>query len=531
MSTELLASKIVVQEEEPVVRAIAGVPTNRFGVVGITERGPYGGTLVTSPGEYRRQYGGYVGAGDVAQTVDGFFLNGGRECVISRVAHFTDVNDPTTVTSAAAVIMLVNGAGAPAPTLEVRGKTDGAYANALSVTIAAATSGDAARFNFLVLKSGVIVERFPDLSMDDADPRYVETIINDPTTGSALITVTDQDATGDAAAQRPANATAALAGGDDGLAGIADTDFLGGTGTNGRTGMRVFDVHPDVSLLAIPGRATAAVQNGMVAYCEVTRNREVFPIFDSPAGATAAGMVTYVESTAALLGVSEFGAIYWPRVEVLNPSKAVFGNAERIVVSPVGYIAGVYARTDGRREGGVYDPPAGVENGVLLGVLGFETDECLDEAKRDLVYPKRINPLTSGRGLPRFIDGSRTLKGNGNFPSVSERRGVMYIQQSIKQGLQFARHKNNDETLRAECDRTVTNFLTLQMRQGAFRSKNPATAFFVDFDVPGVSLNNPAVVFANKLVGRVGLATQKPADFVVVSFSQDTRALNEAAAA
>jgi hypothetical protein len=27
-----------------------------------------------------------------------------------------------------------------------------------------------------------------------------------------------------------------------------------------------------------------------------------------------------------------------------------------------------------------------------------------------MVYPKRINPLTTGPGLPRFIDGSRTLK-------------------------------------------------------------------------------------------------------------------------
>ena len=45
-------------------------------------------------------------------------------------------------------------------------------------------------------------------------------------------------------------------------------------------------------------------------------------------------------------------------------------------------------------------------------------EEVLEEAKRDLVYPKRINPLTTGPGLPRFIDGSRTLKGDGNFPYV-----------------------------------------------------------------------------------------------------------------
>jgi phage tail sheath protein FI len=61
------------------------------------------------------------------------------------------------------------------------------------------------------------------------------------------------------------------------------------------------------------------------------------------------------------------------------------------------------------------------------------------------------------------------------------------------------------------------------MRNGAFRSKDPATAFFVDF---GTGLNTPAVIFANKLIGRVGLATQKPVDFVILRFSQDTRAFD-----
>lgn len=530
MSGELLSSKIVIQEEEPAVRQIAGVSTNRFGVVGVTERGPFGGKLITSPAEYRKYFGGYTGSGEVAQAVDGFFLNGGRECVVSRIVHYTDVNDPTTKTSLKGTVTLQNAA--PADTLRVDGKTDGSYANALNIKVENASSGEAARFNLLVLKSGVVLERWVNLTMDDADARYAETIINDDVNGSQYIAVVDLDAAGNAAAQRPANATSAnLGSGNDGLTNLADTDFLGGTGANGRTGMRVFDTWDDLALLAIPGRATSAVHNGMITYCEVTRGKATFPILDPPAATSASGIVTYVESTASLLELSEFGAIYWPRIEVLNPSKAVFGKADRILVAPSGYVAGVYARTDARREGGVYDAPAGVELGIIFGCLGFETDECLDEAKRDLVYPKRINPLTTARGQPRYIDGSRTLKGSGNFPSVSERRGVIFIQQSLKRGLQFARHRNNDETLRAECARTTENFLTVQMKHRAFRSQDPAKAFFVDFDVPGVNLNSPAVVFANKLVGRVGLATQKPADFVILSFSQDTRAFNEAAAA
>ncbi len=42
----------------------------------------------------------------------------------------------------------------------------------------------------------------------------------------------------------------------------------------------------------------------------------------------------------------------------------------------------------------------------------------------------------------KFIDGSRTLRGGSNFPYSAERRGVIFIERSLKQGLQFARHKN-----------------------------------------------------------------------------------------
>jgi phage tail sheath protein FI len=38
-------------------------------------------------------------------------------------------------------------------------------------------------------------------------------------------------------------------------------------------------------------------------------------------------------------------------------------------------------------------------------------------------------------------------------------------------------------------------------------------------------LNTPSVIFAGKLIARVGLATNKPAEFVILRISQDTRAL------
>jgi phage tail sheath protein FI len=414
-------------------------------------------------------------------------------------------------------------ASGAANALRVEGKDPGAYANHIEIEVRAPATGGTGAFDLAVIEDGTYREVFPSLRMTPTAARYVERVINDAAAGSALIRVTDQLLAGSPAL---ALQTVALSGGDDGLVGLVDTDFTGSP--TGRTGLHAFDRIPDISLLLVPGRATPAVQNAMLRYCEVDRDGTMFAVLDPPAGQSAVDIITYVESTAALLGLSEFGAMYWPRVKVLNPDRGVFGAQDKIVVPPSGIVAGVYARADAARPGGVYDPPAGIDAGRLFGVLGFETDEVLEERKRDLVYPKRINPLTTGPGLPRYIDGSRTLKGDGNFPFVGERRGVIFIERSLKQGLQFARHKNNTEGLRATVRRTITAFLLAQMNNGAFRSREPAKAFFVDVSD---LLNTPTVIFAGKLLARIGLATNKPAEFVVLRISQDTRALEAELAA
>jgi len=412
--------------------------------------------------------------------------------------------------------------GTPTDALQMLGKYDGAYANDIAIRIKAATSGEANEFNLEVVEDGLTVEIFPNVTMDPNSTQYVETVINDDDTGSALVTAND-NSVNSFPDNRPADAlSATMTGGDDGLTGLADTDFIGDPA--GDTGLRGFDQINDISLLAIPDRATAGVQLAMITYAEITRGGSMFCVLDPPASLSATGVITYVETTAALLNLTEFAAIYWPRVKVINPNRTLFGDVDNIVVPPSGHVTGVYARTDASQPGGVYQPPAGVERGILQGVVGFETDEVLDQAKRDLVYPKRINPLTVQPGLPRHIDGTRTLKGNGNFPTVAERRGVIFIEQSLKNGLQFARHSNNTPALRRTVDRTITAFLLIQFNNGAFRGETPQTSFFVDV---GDGLNPPTEIFAGRLNTRVGLATNKPVDFVILRFSQDTRALEE----
>lgn len=457
----------------------------------------------------------------------------------------------TVATGASATLEVTGGTGTAAPafpsgeasgsaavtatdTLRIDARWAGAYSDEVTITIAAASSGESDRFNLNVLRNGVVDEVFANLSMLDTDPNYVESVLNAAVpAGSLLVTATDLDAvsaSATAAQQRPANVTAAaLTGGGNGLVGLADSDFSGDSGA--KTGLYALDGDDSqpITLLSVPARRTAVVHNAMLNYCEVDRTGFVFAILDSPAGLTAQGVLDYVRNQALLEGASEFGAFYYPLVRVINPNTNLFGDNDYIEVPPSGHIAGVMSRTDNSQPGGVYQPPAGQENGRLRTIIGFEIlagrqqPETFDVTKRDLIYPALINPLRTASGL-RVIDGVRCLKSDGNFPTVAERRGASFIELTIKNNLEFARFRNNNDTLRAEVSRVVEKFLIDQMNVGAFRSNDPATAFFVDF---GRGLNPDSVVFQGQLIGRIGLATNKPAEFIILNFTQDTRALTQ----
>lgn len=488
-----------------------------------------------------------TGAGDVAnyravtfteiKTVVEADITAGSGVTVTNVGGFPRITSDTTggsssvqVGASSTLDVIIGfdnathtgGAAGAVNTLRTDAKWDGDYGNDLQIEIAAATSGVTTEFNLRVVEDGNIAEIFPNLTMDDTLPNYVETVINHVSTGSDLITVTDLDAAVAAGDDRPVNGTTALTGGDDGLTGLADTDFTGSTTTG--TGLRSFDAINEIRLLIAPGKATSAIHNGMLTYAQVTRSGSMFCVFDPPAANTAAQVRTYVKSTANLKETSEFGAIYWPRIKVSNPNKSVFGNTDQIVAPPSGHICGLMARNDAAQPGNVYEAPAGEGFGDIKGALGVETTEVNDEAKRDLVYPDLINPITSLEGEPVRIDGSRTLCSTQNFPTIGERRGMIFIEQSLKIGLNFSRHRKIKPSLSKAQLRAAKRFMLVQTRNGAFASDDPAKAFFLDF---GEGLNTASTAEARSTIGRIGVATAKPNDFVILRFSQDQRALEE----
>ena len=412
--------------------------------------------------------------------------------------------------------------------LKLDGKTEGTYAAGLDGVVAAATDANAEHFNLSIVRRSdfKILEVFPNLTMDSTKANYVETVVNHVDTGSNLVAAVDLEIAGTATARRPVNGTHQIAGGDDGLGSLADTDFVGAAA--GFTGLRALDLALDLTLLAVPGETSETVWKAILDYCDVTRSRTVYAVLDPPTATSAASMASLM-TTRTMINYSEMGMVVWPNIEVANPATRIYGtNVKTVALPPSALVLGMFSRTDNARPGGIYNPPTGIEDGKLLGAVALEKTnagvvESVLEEKRDLVYPQLVNPIHNDGG-PIHLDGVRTCKEIGDFPTVAERRGVSFIGKSIKGGLAFAKGKNNDRKLRQRVFRTIRKFLKDQMKVDAFASQDPKTAFFVDVSD---KLNSPSVVRSRQLQVRVGLATQSPAEFIVISISQDLRALEE----
>lgn len=432
-----------------------------------------------------------------------------------------------------------NAAGA-VDTLKVLGKTPGDYANEIRAIVAAATNAESGRFNLSVERAGVIVERFPDLTMLATDPRYAPKIINSAVVGIGSNLIFAEDLFG--AAAFPANAPAVgtfgpLTGGNDGLAGLTDNDFIGGVSANGKVGLRKFDTQ-DGDMLTSPQRATPAVHNAMITYCETTREGKIYPVLTPPAGYTGAEIIDYAKNTAGLYDLTEFGCLDWPRIKVTNPNKALYGDAELLVAPTSGLRAGLCARVESAKEAGVFDQPGGPAAAYLpRNVRGLETDEVLDDSIRGLVFDANINPITrkrskrpgaSGQYGPVYLDGVRNLRRTGNWPSIGQRRGVIWTKKQLDEVLDPTRIRNITDDLLTQMKDRADRLLRDITRAGALASTDPAKAYILDV---GTGINTASTRRAGHTHGRVGLATTNANEFVVFKIGPDTRALQAELAA
>jgi phage tail sheath protein FI len=202
MATTPTFPGVYVQEIPSGVRTIVGVATSVAAFVDYFTKGPMNKAVrVLNQGDFDREFGGLDSSSEASYGIQQFFLNGGTEAWVVRVAS-ADANGQNGPVAARVFIGSAPAATQPADdaaaeaaaTLVMRAANEGTWGGNLAVRVEPSES----RFNLIVTEYAVAATRtgvarqevFRNLSMDGDDQRFADRVVNDEVSGSKLVRVT-----------------------------------------------------------------------------------------------------------------------------------------------------------------------------------------------------------------------------------------------------------------------------------------------------------------------------------------------------
>jgi uncharacterized protein len=173
---------VYIEELPSGVRTITGVSTSVAAFVGAAKRGPIDQAVhVLSYTDFERGFGGLDAGSEMSYAVRQFFLNGGTDAWVVRLAKG----------ATAASLDLPTDAPAQ-PSLRITALEEGLVGNVIAIGVDRKTANPASTFNLTLgfvspdNPSDTRTERFVNLSMNSRDPRYVLNVVNG---GSQLVKV------------------------------------------------------------------------------------------------------------------------------------------------------------------------------------------------------------------------------------------------------------------------------------------------------------------------------------------------------
>ena len=528
---------VYIQEVPSGVRTITGVATSITAFVGRAAAGPTDEPqMLTSFADYERRFGGLNVLCPMSYAIRDFYLNGGTQALVVRVAH----ND-----ASAATVTLI-GNGSPAEDLVLEASSVGAWGNRLSAAVdydtdralpsSSPPSTDEQRFNLAVRyqpragRDEYVVETFGSVSTDPSNPRFLPLVLEressfvrvfgsmPPERPVSNITTTGQT--------RTINWTEAdSSSGSDGSA-LAPDDVIGLQGS--KTGIYALNRVDLFNLLCIPPLARdittlpssytavpASVYQAALALCN--ERRAVLIVDSDPQwGSSIDSAVDNAIDGRNDLNLSgpaaRNAALYFPCVRMVDPLR----DSRVDTFVPSGIISGIIARTDVAR--GVWKAPAGLD-AALNGVQDLQVN--LNDLENGQLNPLGINCLRSFGVNGRIVWGARTLRGADvqadEYKYLPVRRLALFLEESLYRGTQWVVFEPNDEPLWAQVRLNIGAFMQGLFRQGAFQGATPRDAYFVKCDRQTTTQNDINLGILNV---SVGFAPLKPAEFVVIQIQQ-----------
>lgn len=410
---------------------------------------------------------------------------------------------PGTVTLKAGATLLAsdNGEGAITGT-GITGTVNyltGAVAITFTAAPAAATHTLAGQhystFNVEVFKvienKSFAIETFRNLGLNNLQENYYATVL-----ASSVVVEAPADLE-----VFPQVGSYVLAGGDDGLAGLNDADYIGMNLGTVSTGLQAF-ADPeavDVNVVAVPGISSGAVVQALVALAESRQDCMVLP--DPPRNLSVESVVDWINGSGAYASQnainSSYAAVYYPWVKIPDSY-----NRKEVWAAPSGFALAAFARSE------LHYAPAGGARGKVLGSTGVE--RILNEGQRVLLYNNRVNPISDFVASGILIWGQKTTQvESSDLDRVVARRVLLAVEKVVVTGLRPLVFEPNNRYTWNRARSIVQPFLDGMVAKGAL---------IYGKVVCDENTNTPEVVARNEMVVNVFLKLPKTAEIITVNF-------------
>ncbi|PQQ23944.1 phage tail sheath family protein [Photorhabdus hindustanensis] len=175
-------------------------------------------------------------------------------------------------------------------------------------------------------------------------------------------------------------------------------------------------------------------------------------------------------------------------------------------------MAGVYCATDARR--GVWKAPANV---VLKGIS--DVADRLSDNEQSTMNQKGINAIRYFSNKGFVVWGARTLQDDDNWRYIPVRRLFNAAERDIKQAMRIAVFEPNSQPTWERVRSAIDNYLHQLWQQGALAGNSPQEAYFVQIG-QSVTMSDDDIK-QGKMVVKVGMAAVRPAEFIILQFSQN----------
>jgi phage tail sheath protein FI len=150
----------------------------------------------------------------------------------------------------------------------------------------------------------------------------------------------------------------------------------------------------------------------------------------------------------------------------------------------------------------------------VRGVLGLE--RRLSDGQQGPLNLKGINVLRIFQGSSTVVVWGARTTGDPDVTDwiyVNVRRLMLFIEESIEEGIRWAVFEPNNLALWQKLRRTINEFLTRVWRDGALFGESAEKAFYVRIDE---ALNPPSVRALGRLYIEIAVAPVRPAEFIIV---------------